>query len=213
MVNVDQVNPDENGEFATNIKIGGILGNQDGVYTITANQGESTLYELSVQVMVAGGTVFATDVTESTFENTKVGQDGDASREAGGLEITADAMEGSNVITIFGNTDKVQSVITLRVEAPNGNRIAVDQLSPKTDGSFSNTIITGGDLWSQDGDYMITAQQGDDPRYTASVQVGIIDGRIIPEFGAVAALVLAAAIALIIVASTRSRLGIIMPKY
>ena len=211
LIYADQISPDANGEFGTDVRIGGMLWMQDGFYTITAQQGDSALYKLSVKVQVVGGTTFATDVTQSTFENTKTGRDDD-SQEIRGLSLRADAMEGSDTITIIGNTDKMQVPITLKVAAPNGNIISIDQTSPDLDGDFTVDIITGSSLWSQDGDYTITAQQGDDPNYKASVQVEIKDGLVIPEFGAVAALVLAVAIISIIVVSARSGLGI-MPKY
>ena len=62
---------------------------------------------------------------------------------AEGLSIEADAVEGSTTITITG-TASSSGAITLMVIAPNGNVVAVDQLSAGSDGSFSSTIQVGG---------------------------------------------------------------------
>ena len=59
---------------------------------------------------------------------------------AEGLSIEADAVEGSTTITITG-TASSSGAITLMVIAPNGNVVAVDQLSAGSDGSFSSTCL------------------------------------------------------------------------
>ncbi len=209
VIAIEQETPDESGNFAVDFKIDGIAWSQDGFYTITAQQGDASLYKLSVKVQVAGGTTFETMETQSTFENTMIIQESGMMQ---GLTMRADAMEGSDTITIIGHTDKTEFPVSIQVVAPNGNIVAVDQASPDADGDFSIDIITGGEVWSQDGFYTITAQQGESSKYEASVQVEILDGLVIPEFGTIAALVLAVAIISIIAVSARSRLSI-MPKY
>ena len=211
VISVAQVTPDEKGKFVLEIKVNDKLWKQDGFYTIKAQQGGASLQKLAVKVQVVGGETFETMVTQSTFENTQIGQSNEPAKMKG-LSLRADAMEGSTLITIMGNTDRTQFPVTLKVKAPNGNVISVDQVTPNAKGNFSIDIITGSELWSQDGDYTITAQQGDNPNYKASVQVEILDGAVIPEFGTIAALVLAVAIISIIAVSARSRLSI-MPKY
>ena len=63
-------------------------------------------------------------------------------------------------------------------------------------------------MWSQDGVYTVTAEQGDATAYQSTVEVDIADGAVIPEFGTVASLVLVIAIASIIVLSAKGRLAI-----
>ena len=60
--------------------------------------------------------------------------------------------------------------------------------------------------------YTVTAQQFDDPKYTDSIEVDILDGTVVPEFGTIAAMILAVAIISIIAVSAKSRLSII-PRY
>ena len=94
------------------------------------------------------------------------------------------------------------------VIAPNGNIVTIDQLTPGSDGTFSTDIGVGGPMWSQDGIYTVTAQQGDADLYQASVEVDVADGVVVPEFGTVASLVLVVAIASIIILSAKGRLSI-----
>ena len=129
-----------------------------------------------------------------------------------GMEISANASEGSTTISINGETNRSGHDITLIVTAPNGNRVGFDQLTPDADGNFMTEFKTGSPLWKQDGVYTITVQQGESAQYKASVEVEVIDGVVIPEFGTIAAMILVIAIISIIAVSAKTRLSII-PKY
>ena len=107
---------------------------------------------------------------------------------------------------------KVPIISICSVSAPNGNLINVDQISPSVNGDFALTIAVGGPLWSQDGAYTVTAQQGSDSMFTDSVEVEVADGLVVPEFGTIAAMILAVAIISIIAISAKSRLSIV-PRY
>jgi len=209
VVAIGQVSPDDNGDFKTEFKVSQ-LWKENGFYSITAKQGGSSLYTLSVLVEVNNGMTEKTSVTESTLE-TGIFVPNVTTRDAG-LEIWAEAELGSNMITIIGETDRVSQDITLTVTAPNGNIVSIDQVSPMLDGEFTSVFITSGPLWKQDGFYTVTARQFDDPKYTASTEVDIQDGVVIPEFGTIAAMILAVAIISIIAISAKSRLSII-PRY
>ena len=74
------------------------------------------------------------------------------------------------------------------------------------------TIEVGGPLWSQDGMYTISAHQGAASNYQTSAEVEIVDGHVIPEFGVIAAMILAVAIVSIIVVTAKTRLSIV-PRY
>jgi predicted secreted protein with PEFG-CTERM motif len=129
---------------------------------------------------------------------------------AGGLTLSAGGVEGSTTIDVSGTTDR-NGDIAVTVTAPNGNIISIDQITP-SGGSFMATIETGGALWSQDGMYTISAQQGDASNYKTSAEVEIIDGHVIPEFGVIAAMILAVAIVSIIVVTAKTKLSIV-PRY
>ncbi|MDH3657466.1 MAG: PEFG-CTERM sorting domain-containing protein [Nitrosopumilus sp.] len=213
VVIVDQISPDDNGNFVAEFKIGPTW-TEDGFYTIMAMQGiqQNSLYTMEVVVEIIDQMTERTSVTESNLETGSFMSDEPNAAKDTGLEIYADAVIGSTIIEITGWTDRVSQDITLTVTAPNGNVVSVDQISPKLNGEFISVITTGGPLWKQDGIYTVEARQFDDPKYSVSAEVDIKDGAVIPEFGTIAAMILAVAIISIIAVSARSRLSI-MPRY
>jgi len=185
----------------------------DGTYTIAANQGPSSKYNLSVDVDVSDGTsdssVSVSNIVGAVEEEASV-EETVIATPAGGLSLTAGGVEGSTTIDISGTTDRTGD-ITLKVTAPNGNIVSVSQISP-SGGSFMTTIETGGALWSQDGMYTISAHQGAASNYQTSAEVEIVDGHVIPEFGVIAVMILAVAIVSIIVVTAKTKLSIV-PRY
>ena len=194
------------GSYSTSVNVGGL----DGAYSVKVNQGESGKYNLSVDISVSGGS----SMSSVSVSNIAASSDEDASAAVaaakGGLQITAGGIEGSTTVDVSGTTDRTGD-ITLTVTAPNGNIIAVSQLSP-SGGSFATTVETGGSLWSQDGMYKISAQQGAASKYKTSAEVQIVDGHVIPEFGVIAAMILAVAIVSIIAVTAKTKLSIV-PRY
>jgi len=94
-----------------------------------------------------------------------------------GMVVNINASEGSGNISIDGYSGSADtSAITLTIVAPNGNIVAIDQLSGDSSGSFSTNIATGGSLWGQNGTYTINLQAGTGALYAASFDVGITDG-------------------------------------
>ena len=185
----------------------------DGTYTIAANQGPSSKYNLSVSVDVSGGTsdssVSVSNIVGVVEEEASV-EETVIATPAGGLSLTAGGVEGSTTIDISGTTDR-NGDITLKVIAPNGNIVSVSQISP-SGGSFMTTIEVGGVLWSQDGMYTISAHQGKASNYQTSTEVEVVDGHVIPEFGVIAVMILAVAIVSIIVVTAKTKLSIV-PRY
>ena len=193
------------GSYSTSINVGAL----DGTYTIEVNQGSSSKYSLSVDIDVSDGSSNSSaSVSNMSAASEEAGTTETAS--SGGLQLTAGGMEGSTTIDVSGTTDR-SGDITLTVTAPNGNIITISQISPSS-GSFATTIETGGPLWSQDGMYSIKAVQGDASSHQKTAQVEIIDGHVIPEFGVIAAMILAVAIVSIIVVTAKTKLSLV-PRY
>ena len=185
----------------------------DGTYTIEANQSIASAtggtYVMFVDIDVSGGS----SDSSASISNQVAAAAEEASVEvtaSGGLTLTAGGVEGSTTIDVSGTTDRSDD-ITLTVIAPNGNKVSVDQITP-SGGSFMTTIETGGALWSQDGMYTISAHQGASTLYQTSAEVEIVDGHVIPEFGVIAAMILAVAIVSIIVVTAKTKLSIV-PRY
>ena len=242
LVSVDQITP-SGGGFMTTIKTSH-LWNQDGEYTITVQQSqglkqfEANSYNHLVRVEVTSGTTSATEIsidarTIHDEEGYVINQNTPVAQSLKKLTITASGVEGSTTINVSGTTDRSDEII-IKVTAPNGNLVSIDQITP-SGGSFMATVEVGGPLWSQDGMYTIKARQGptilgtsaqahgvgfksaDDENtgwlaYQASAEVEIVDGHVIPEFGVIAAMILAVAIVSIIVVTAKTRLSLV-PRY
>ena len=237
-VSVDQVTPSGNSYSAT-IGIGGNQYNQDGMYTILVQQGSSSVgqgkYKLSVEVEITSGTTSATSVSKTScfgpceYDPSRTATGGTTSPAAieltkqgawnsgGQLTITADAVLGSTTINVSGTTI-FHSEIMLKVTAPNGNIVAIDQVTPSSDGSYSATIGIGGSQYNQDGMYTIVASHSigefntvntGHQLITASTEVEIADGHVIPEFGTIAVMILVVAIVAIVAVSAKSRLSLV----
>ena len=186
---------------------GGVDG-MEGSYTISVQQGSGDgKYGLSVTITESDSSASTTSI--ATTSGTAAAET--TSAPAGGLTITAsDSVRGSTTIDVSGTTDR-DGVITLIVTAPNGNVVAVDQLTP-SGGSYSTAIGTGGSQYSQDGIYTISAKQGDASMYNVSTEIEVVDGHVIPEFGTIAAMILVVAIVAIIAVSAKTKLSLV-PKY
>ena len=212
-VDLAQVMPDANGDFAKEIQVGA-LWKEDGMYTIVIQQGQSSQYSFKLQAKVNGGITAATSVSDSTLKSGigEVSPIIGGTKDISGLTITDNSVLGSTTISISGHTDRTNTDVTVRVQAPNGNIVSVSQLTPGANGDFMIDIEVGGQVWSQNGMYTIAVQQGESSSYKDSVDVEIVDGAIIPEFGTIAALILAVAIISIIAVSAKTRLSII-PRY
>jgi predicted secreted protein with PEFG-CTERM motif len=212
---IGQETPNSDGEFSTQFNVSNWK--QDGMYIITASQGTALLYSITLNVEVNNGSTSETSTSESSLVTNYSNSDVDTVSEESqvttqGLSISANAMEGSDTIEITGTTTKTNTDVTFTVEAPNGNLVSVDQISPESNGNFELDIAVGGPLWSQDGSYIVTAQQGTGSSFIDSVEVEVADGLVVPEFGTIAAMILAVAIISIIAISAKSRLSIV-PRY
>ena len=196
------------GSFSASVNVSNL---SDGTYTIAASQGDASNYNLSVDVDVMGGSSDSSvSATSSTAADVTVEEVDSSAVVIHGLTITADAIEGATTIDVSGTTDR-NGEIVLTVSAPNGNIVSVAQVTP-SDGSYMTTISVGGALWSQDGMYTISAQQGDAALYKTSTQVDIKDGHVVPEFGTIAIMILVVAIVSIIALSAKTKLSLV-PRY
>jgi len=195
------------GHYSTSLNVSGL---DDGSYTIAVNQGSSSKYNLSVSVDVSGGSSDSSASISNQVGASEEQAEASVTSPAATFTLTAGGMEGSTTIDVSGTTDR-SGDITLTVTAPNGNIVGVSQICP-SGGSFATTITTGGALWSQDGLYTVKAVQGAASSHQKTAQVEIIDGHVIPEFGVIAAMILAVAIVSIIVVTAKTKLSLV-PRY
>ena len=214
VVQVGQLTPDENGDFMITLKIG-TLWTEDGFYEIEVMQAvhKNSLYTLDVLVNIANGMVAErTSETNSNLETGIFDGTTNVAKDAGLILDDIIVDNGSSMFEVTGTTDRVSEAVTLTVTAPNGNVISIAQIAAALDGEFTAEISVGGSMWKENGFYTVTAYQNDNPLYSDSRQVDILDGTVVPEFGTIAAMILAVAIISIIAISAKSRLSII-PRY
>ncbi|NND86307.1 MAG: PEFG-CTERM sorting domain-containing protein [Nitrosopumilus sp.] len=184
-----------------------------GTYTVTASHEDTEITAMTKFTVTSEKIPRNPSVPQDT--GTVIGGETPSEPTApvlSGLTISADAINGSDVIKIKGNTSVRGSDITMIVTSPTGNIITVNQVSPGPQGDFNVDIKTGGPLWKEDGMYTITANQGAVSEYKKSIKVEIKDGLVIPEFGVIASLVLVVSVFAIIVFSAKSKLSI-LPRY
>ncbi len=127
VVTVQQVSPDRNGNFMRVLQTASALWSQDGFYTITTKQGERSLFTFRLRVEVIGGTTQYTSTSDSS-RDTHV-TSGFPFPETRFLSLDVDAILGSTTIDVRGQTDRALDV-TIKVTAPNGNIVSIDQITP-----------------------------------------------------------------------------------
>ena len=174
-----------------------------GVYTIVAsNKQLDTVAQ--IQFTVIGDEIPRVTAQESNYNSGIL-----ESKLDSDMHILANAVEGDTNIKITGKTVWADHPVTLKVTSPSGNLITVAQVDPKFSGDFSTTIKIGGQMWKEDGTYTVTAYQGDSSEIVDTVKVEIADGVVVPEFGAIAAMVLAVSIISLIAFSAKSKLSLV----
>ncbi|SHO42518.1 exported hypothetical protein [Nitrosotalea sinensis] len=103
--------------------------------------------------------------------------------------------------------------VAVKITSPSGNVVSVAQVTLDNNGNFVTKASTVGNMWFENGQYTITAQYGDEQaRVNSAVFQLAGEAPAIPEFGPIAALVLAIAIISIIAVSAKTGLRF-MPKY
>ncbi|MEX0862421.1 PEFG-CTERM sorting domain-containing protein [Nitrosopumilus sp.] len=180
---------------------------QTGTYTVIVSH-EDTQITSQIEFTVTSQEMPRNQSVQPIIEKPAMGE---KLVDTGKISMSADAINGSDVITITGNTDLRNSDITLIVNSPGGNIVTIAQITPGINGDFEAEVKTGGQMWKEDGVYTITANQGAASEHKKSIQVEIEDGLVVPEFGIIVSLILLVSIISIIVA-TKSKLAI-LPRY
>lgn len=206
LVFAPQLAIDDNGEFKKLLNPP-VPSFSAGKYLISASHEDTDVVastEFSVIVQEIPRNPSAQSIQEPTVNENIV--------KSSKISISADAINGSEVITVTGNTSVRGTDITLIVKSPNGNLVTIAQVTPSVYGDFELEIKVGGQMWKEDGMYTITANQGISSEHKESIQVDIKDGVVVPEFGVIVSMVLAVSIISIIIVSAKSRLAV-LPRY
>ncbi|MCV0430625.1 PEFG-CTERM sorting domain-containing protein [Nitrosopumilus sp.] len=199
IVTVDQVNVSQDGTFETTLNTAGAMWKYDGTYTIKVNYGSAEKSN-SAKVELTGGEAYTPNY--NTPNNTK---------QCGSNEISANGqcvpftISGGMVTGAKINTD--DNSIVIMINAKDDGTLTVSPTKTTIDGIFM--VLVDGEEWD---DVEIVANKVTVMFPAGAEKIEIIGTHVIPEFGTIAAMILAVAIISIIAVSAKSRLSIV-PRY
>ena len=207
IVSIAQLSPDSNNEFTETIRSGeGGLWKESGTYTVEArynNMKADTTFDFDSGIIKSSPSV-AAQATIDDEENITVAVDGEIfsvkySIENGTVTAAYIDVETKSLIIVIDSLD--DGVVTLTL--PN-SLITSDEY-----GYF--ILVDGEEADNYDESSTSSSTTLIIPFGAGTEQIEIIGSWVVPEFGAIAGLVLAAAIISIIVLSAKTRISII-PK-
>ena len=198
IVTVGQLTLTDNGSFETTLNTAGGMWKYDGTYTIKVNYGSAEKSN-SAKVELIGGVV-ANPVltTPDTCGANKVSADG---------ECIPYTITGGTVTGAMINTEDKSIVISINAEED--GMLTVTPAKSVQDGI--SLVFVDGEQWD-DVEINSDTNKVTVMFLAGAEEVEIIGTFVIPEFGAIAAMILAVAIISIIAVSAKSRLSI-MPRY
>jgi predicted secreted protein with PEFG-CTERM motif len=191
IVTIDQINVSNDGSFTTSVSTSGNLWKYDGTYTIKVNYGS---LDNKVTVELTGGAV--TDHTHSECGSNEV-----AIVDA----CTSYDISGGHVISATVNTN--DNSVIINIDADDDGTLTISPSTSTQEGIFM--VLVDGE---ESDDAEINGNTVIVPFLAGTEQIEIIGTFVIPEFGTIAAMILAVAIISIIAISAKSRLSIV-PRY
>ena len=212
LVSVDQITVNSDNQFSTEIKLGGKLMKEEGTYTIKVTQDKNNQVTTSFEF---GGVSSSNELEELSIIDSTVTATTIAVQDSTDLihyEIT-----NGKVISIIPDMDAKSLLINIEAWDDGSitltiPRSVLDAKINDGDGDTEFFVLVDGEkvdfeeiTTSTDRTLIIPFSEG-------SEQIEIIGTFVIPEFGTIAAMILAVAIISIIAISAKSRLSIV-PRY
>ena len=199
IVQIDQVSVSDDGSFSTTVNTANAMMKYDGEYKIKATYGSQDLMRV-VYVNLVGG----------VEAGSMSGHEEHAHEEIVDLADEVDySISGGHVEGVSANVNGNSLVVAIH-DAEDGGELTItlpsDVITPFNDGTFFVLVNDEeSDDASQDGNTITVPFDAD------ATTVEIIGTHVVPEFGTIAAIILAVAITSIIVLSAKTKLSI-MPK-
>jgi len=194
VVKVDQIPVDEMGNFKTSFSTEGNLWKYDGTYFIKANYGSASKSNKIMVELV--GAIDSKPMVGAGCGDSELSVEGSCIP----YTITGGAVTGASVNT------KDNSLI-VKINAKEDGMITLSPTKQVFDGAFM--VFVDGEQWD---DIEISGNKITVMFLAGAEKIEIFGTHVIPEFGAIAALILAVAIISIIAVSAKSKLSI-MPRY
>ncbi len=199
LVTIDQLTVANDGSFETTLNTAGALWKYDGTYTIKVNYGSAEKSN-TIKVELTGGVAYTPDFhTPDTSKQCAVNQ-----ISASGYCIKY-SISGGMVTDATLNTD--DNSIVININAEDDGTLTVSPTGSQQEGIFM--VLVDGEEWD---DVDIVGNSVTIMFLAGAEEIEIIGTFVVPEFGTIAAMILAVAIISIIAISAKSRLSII-PRY
>ena len=198
IVTIDQINVSNDGSFTTSVSTAGNLWKYDGTYTIRVNYGS---LDNKVTVELTGGV--AADAKHTDHSDDEMHHDVECgSNEVAILDAcTSYDISGGHVISATVNTN--DNSVIINIDADDDGTLTISPSTSTQEGIFM--VLVDGE---ESDDAEINGNTVTVPFFAGTEQIEIIGTFVIPEFGTIAAMILAVAIISIIAISAKSRLSI-----
>jgi predicted secreted protein with PEFG-CTERM motif len=195
IVTIQQLDVDNNGEFASTLNTAGSLWKYDGNYTIRVQYGSQEV-NIKVLVQITGGITSAPTTPSVSCGTSEVA----ATDQCIPFSITGGMVTGADI------NDNDNSII-VRISADEDGEITLNPSTKTIGGIFM--VLVDGEEWD---DVTIDGNEVTIMFPAGAEEIEIIGTFVIPEFGTIAVMILAVAIVSIIAVTSRSRLSV-MPKF
>ena len=204
LVTIDQVNVSNDGSFSTTISTSGKLMKYDGTYTIKVNYGS---LDNNVKVELNGGLAVPEKIHSDHSDKEMHHDDVDcgSSEVNVGGNCTSYDISGGHVISATVNTNDNSFIVN--IHADDDGTLTISPSTSTQKGIFM--VLVDGE---ESDDAEINGNTVIVPFNAGTEQIEIIGTFVIPEFGTIAAMILAVAIISIVAISAKSRLSIV-PRY
>jgi len=209
LVTIDQINVSNDGSFSTMISTSGKLMKYDGTYTIKANYGS---LDNNVKVELNGG-VAVVEKTHTDHSDKEMHHDdvdcGSSEVNVGG-NCTSYDISGGHVISATVNSNDNSFIIN--IDSDGDGTLTISPSTSTQTGIFM--VLIDGEEANDTGlnSAVINGNTVTVDFREGTEEIEIIGTFVIPEFGTIAAMILAVAIISIIAISSKSRLSIV-PRY
>jgi len=198
IVTIDQLMVDSDGRFSTTLSTQGNLWKYDGAYTIRVQYGNQAVSNKALIELTGGlDPTFRTPIPTVKCTSSELSIDG--------VACVPFSISGGTVTGARANT--VDNSIIVSISSTEPGTLTVNPSSGVLGGVFM--VLVDGEEWD---DVEIDGNKVTVEFPAGTEEIEIIGTFVIPEFGAIAALILAVAIISIIAVSAKTRLSI-MPKF
>jgi len=199
IVTIDQLTVADDSTFETTLNTAGAMWKYDGTYTIKVNYGSAEKSN-SAKVELTGGVAYT-----PTYSTPTVNKQCSANEITASGQCVPFSISGGMVTSATLNTN--DNSIIININANDDGILTVTPSKTVQDGIFM--VLVDGEEWD---DVEIVANKVTIMFPAGAEEIEIIGTFVVPEFGTIAAMILAVAIVSIIAISAKSRLSI-MPRY